>query len=51
MGAMEPGMITSIEPGSTGPANGACRIENLVLNVLQDAPRTAPLARCCALRP
>ena len=36
--AMEPGMITSIEPGLYRPGQWGVRIENLVLNVLQDTP-------------
>jgi len=31
--AMEPGMITSIEPGIYRPGKWGCRVENLVLNV------------------
>jgi Xaa-Pro aminopeptidase len=38
--AMEPGMITSIEPGLYRPGQWGVRIENLVLNVPADtAPR------------
>jgi len=36
--AMEPGMITSIEPGLYRPGQWGVRIENLVLNVLVDTP-------------
>jgi Xaa-Pro aminopeptidase len=36
--AMEPGMITSIEPGLYRPGQWGVRIENLVLNVAQDTP-------------
>ncbi|MDE2094742.1 MAG: M24 family metallopeptidase C-terminal domain-containing protein, partial [Burkholderiales bacterium] len=35
--AMEPGMITSIEPGLYRPGRWGIRIENLVLNVPADA--------------
>ena len=35
--AMEPGMITSIEPGIYRPGKWGIRIENLVLNVAADA--------------
>jgi len=38
--AMEPGMITSIEPGLYRPGRWGIRIENLVLNV--PAPATVP---------
>jgi Xaa-Pro aminopeptidase len=34
--AMEPGMITSIEPGVYRPGQWGVRIENLVLNVARD---------------
>jgi Xaa-Pro aminopeptidase len=36
--AMEPGMITSIEPGLYRPGRWGVRIENLVLNVPWDGP-------------
>ena len=36
--AMEPGMITSIEPGLYRPGQWGVRIENLVLNVPRDTP-------------
>jgi Xaa-Pro aminopeptidase len=36
--AMEPGMITSIEPGLYRPGLWGVRIENLVLNVVVDTP-------------
>ncbi len=36
--AMEPGMITSIEPGLYRPGQWGVRIENLVLNVVVDTP-------------
>ncbi|UXH76939.1 aminopeptidase P family protein [Roseateles amylovorans] len=36
--AMEPGMITSIEPGLYRPGQWGVRIENLVLNVQRDTP-------------
>jgi len=36
--AMEPGMITSIEPGLYRPGQWGVRIENLVLNVAFDTP-------------
>jgi Xaa-Pro aminopeptidase len=36
--AMEPGMITSIEPGLYRPGQWGVRIENLVLNVPADTP-------------
>ncbi len=36
--AMEPGMITSIEPGLYRPGQWGVRIENLVLNVSVDTP-------------
>ena len=36
--AMEPGMITSIEPGVYRPGQWGVRIENLVLNVAVDTP-------------
>lgn len=36
--AMEPGMITSIEPGLYRPGQWGVRIENLVLNVAVDTP-------------
>lgn len=37
--AMEPGMITSVEPGLYRPGRWGVRIENLVLNVPLDGPR------------
>jgi len=45
--AMQPGMITSIEPGLYRPGQWGIRIENLVLNVpvvpaVPDAPEGAP---------
>ncbi len=36
--AMEPGMVTSIEPGLYRPGKWGIRIENLVLNVSADVP-------------
>ena len=36
--AMEPGMVTSIEPGLYRPGQWGVRIENLVLNVAIDTP-------------
>ena len=36
--AMEPGMITSIEPGVYRPGQWGVRIENLVLNVAVETP-------------
>ncbi len=36
--AMEPGMITSVEPGLYRPGQWGVRIENLVLNVVVDTP-------------
>lgn len=36
--AMEPGMITSIEPGMYRPGQWGVRIENLVLNVAKQTP-------------
>jgi Xaa-Pro aminopeptidase len=36
--AMEPGMITSIEPGLYRPGQWGVRIENLVMNVAIDTP-------------
>ena len=36
--AMEPGMVTSIEPGLYRPGQWGVRIENLVLNVVVDTP-------------
>ena len=36
--AMQPGMITSIEPGLYRPGRWGIRIENLVLNVIAPAP-------------
>src|SRR5437762_6294403 len=36
--AMEPGMITSIEPGLYRPGQWGIRIENLVMNVVADTP-------------
>ena len=36
--AMEPGMITSIEPGLYRPGQWGVRIENLVLNVPKSTP-------------
>jgi len=38
--AMEPGMITSIEPGLYRPGQWGIRIENLVLNVPADTPES-----------
>jgi Xaa-Pro aminopeptidase len=40
--AMEPGMITSIEPGLYRPGQWGIRIENLVLNVSAQAAHTNP---------
>lgn len=37
--AMEPGMITSVEPGLYRPGRWGVRIENLVLNVPAEGPR------------
>ncbi len=39
--AMEPGMITSIEPGLYRPGQWGIRIENLVMNVPADTPEAA----------
>jgi Xaa-Pro aminopeptidase len=39
--AMEPGMITSIEPGLYRPGQWGIRIENLVMNVPADTPEGA----------
>jgi Xaa-Pro aminopeptidase len=39
--AMEPGMITSIEPGLYRPGQWGIRIENLVMNVLADTAEKA----------
>jgi Xaa-Pro aminopeptidase len=36
--ALEPGMITSIEPGVYRPGQWGVRVENLVLNVAVDTP-------------
>jgi Xaa-Pro aminopeptidase len=36
--AMEPGMVTSIEPGLYRPGQWGIRIENLVMNVRADTP-------------
>lgn len=36
--AMEPGMVTSIEPGLYRPGQWGVRIENLVLNIVVDTP-------------
>ncbi|WP_422014304.1 aminopeptidase P family protein [Roseateles sp.] len=36
--AMEPGMVTSIEPGLYRPGRWGVRIENLVLNIVVDTP-------------
>jgi Xaa-Pro aminopeptidase len=50
--AMEPGMITSIEPGLYRPGQWGVRIENLVLNVPAITPETAQAsARCWNSRP
>ena len=40
--AMEPGMITSIEPGLYRPGKWGIRIENLVLNVPASLPTSVP---------
>ena len=42
--AMEPGMITSIEPGVYRPGLWGVRIENLVLNVPADTPEGSTFA-------
>ena len=42
--AMEPGMITSIEPGVYRPGQWGVRIENLVLNVLAETPEGSTFA-------
>ena len=42
--AMEPGMITSIEPGVYRPGQWGVRIENLVLNVPADTPEGSTFA-------
>jgi Xaa-Pro aminopeptidase len=42
--AMEPGMITSIEPGVYRPGQWGVRIENLVLNVPASTPEGATFA-------
>jgi Xaa-Pro aminopeptidase len=42
--AMEPGMITSIEPGVYRPGQWGVRIENLVLNVPATTAEAAPSA-------
>ena len=44
--AMEPGMITSIEPGVYRPGRWGVRIENLALTVPVDTPSAAPSATC-----
>jgi len=46
--AMEPGMITSIEPGVYRPGRWGVRIENLVLNVPADTPEGATFAEFLA---
>ena len=40
--AMQPGMVTSIEPGLYRPGRWGIRIENLVLNVPVDATEDDP---------
>lgn len=42
--AMEPGMITSIEPGVYRPGQWGVRIENLVLNVAAEVPEGTTFA-------
>ena len=42
--AMEPGMITSIEPGVYRPGQWGVRIENLVLNIPADTPEGSTFA-------
>ncbi len=42
--AMEPGMVTSIEPGVYRPGQWGVRIENLVLNVPADTPEGITVA-------
>lgn len=42
--AMEPGMVTSIEPGVYRPGQWGVRIENLVLNVAADTPEGSTFA-------
>ena len=42
--AMEPGMITSIEPGVYRPGQWGVRIENLVMNVPADTPEGSTFA-------
>ena len=49
--AMEPGMITSNEPGLYRPGQWGVRIENLVLNVAMARPRTVSSATCWPSRP
>jgi Xaa-Pro aminopeptidase len=42
--AMEPGMITSVEPGVYRPGQWGVRIENLVMNVPAQTPEGATFA-------
>lgn len=46
--AMEPGMITSIEPGLYRPGQWGVRIENLVLNVPQATPENGAFGEMLA---
>jgi Xaa-Pro aminopeptidase len=46
--AMEPGMITSIEPGLYRPNQWGVRIENLVLNVQHDTPENGQFGEMLA---
>jgi Xaa-Pro aminopeptidase len=46
--AMEPGMITSIEPGLYRPGQWGVRIENLVLNVTKTTPEQAAFGEMLA---
>jgi Xaa-Pro aminopeptidase len=46
--AMEPGMITSIEPGVYRPGQWGVRIENLVLNVAAEVPEGTTFAEFLA---
>ena len=46
--AMEPGMITSIEPGLYRPGKWGVRIENLVLNVAVDTPEKSAFGEMLA---
>jgi Xaa-Pro aminopeptidase len=42
--AMEPGMITSVEPGVYRPGQWGVRIENLVMNVPAQTPEGSSVA-------